>query len=175
MKMPFPLPERILSAIMPLTPNRIMETKSAFFIEQTERLLQSFRHWTGRDLLPPADSISRQAEQLFHAPFVVISHSAEEDPILNYGNETALALWEMPWEIFTRTPSRLTAEPISREERARLLAEVTQKGFIDNYKGIRISRTGRRFMIEQAQVWNLTDAENRYCGQAATFWRWSYL
>jgi hypothetical protein len=152
-----------------------MEIKSPFFIKQTERLLQSFKHWTGRDLLIPADSANRLAEQLFHAPFVVVSHGVEDDPILNYGNGTALALWEMPWEEFTRTPSRLTAEPISREERARLLSEVTQKGFIDNYKGVRISRTGRRFLIEQALVWNLLDEENHYCGQAATFWRWSYL
>ncbi len=152
-----------------------MDTKSAFFIEHTERLLHSFKHWTGRDLLAPADSSSRQAEQLFHAPFVVVSHGVEDDPILNYGNETALALWEMPWEILTRTPSRLTAEPVSREERARLLAEVTQKGFIDNYKGVRISRTGRRFSIAQAQVWNLLDGAGKYCGQAATFVRWSYL
>lgn len=147
---------------------------NAFLIEQTERLLRSFKHWTGRDLLPPADSAGRLAEQLFHAPIVVVSHGTEDDPILNYGNQTALALWEAPWEIFTRTHSRLTAEPISREERARLLEEVTRKGFIDNYKGIRISRTGRRFLIEQALVWNLIDTKNRYCGQAATFSRWRY-
>lgn len=152
-----------------------METKSAFFIEHTERLLQSFKHWTGRDLLAPADSTSRRAERLFHAPFVVVSHGVEDDPLLNYGNGAALALWEMPWETLTRTPSRLTAEPVSREERARLLAEVAQRGFIDNYKGIRISRTGRRFFIERALVWNLLDEAGKYCGQAATFWRWRYL
>jgi hypothetical protein len=155
--------------------NMIMDTKNAFFIEQTKRLLQSFKHWTGRDLLAPAESSSRLAEQLFHAPFVVVSHGVEDDPLLNYGNQTALALWEMPWEEFTRTPSRLTAEPISREERARLLAEVTQKGFIGNYKGVRISRTGRRFLIEQALVWNLLNERGGYCGQAATFHRWVYL
>ena len=146
-----------------------------FLIKQTERLLRSFKHWTGRDLLPPADSVSRLAEQLFHAPLVVVSHGTEPDPVLNYGNETALALWEMSWETFTRTPSRLTAEPVGREERARLLEEVTRKGFIDGYKGIRISRTGRRFSIEQALVWNLLDENDHYCGQAATFTRWSYL
>jgi len=152
-----------------------MDAKSAFFIEHTERLFHSFRHWTGRDLPTSAGSPSRRAERLFHAPFVVVSHGVEEDPLLNYGNETALALWEMPWEIFTRTPSRLTAEPISREERARLLAEVARKGFIDNYKGVRISRSGRRFLIEQALVWNLLDEQGKYCGQAASFVRWSYL
>ncbi|TAJ98226.1 MAG: MEKHLA domain-containing protein [Candidatus Manganitrophaceae bacterium] len=148
---------------------------NAFFTQQTERLLRSFTHWTGRELLAPADSFSRLAERLFHAPFVVVSHGTEPDPILNYGNQTALALWETPWETFTQTPSRLTAEPVSREERARLLEEVTRKGFIDHYRGIRISRTGRRFFIEQAVVWNLLDEENRYCGQAATFFRWNYL
>lgn len=152
-----------------------MEENNAFLIEQTGQLLQSFKHWTGRDLLAAADSSSRLAEQLFHAPFVVVSHGRETDPILNYGNQTALALWEMPWETFTRTPSRLTAEPVSREARARLLAEVSQKGFIDNYKGVRISRTGRRFLIEGALVWNLLDEQEEYCGQAATFWRWRYL
>lgn len=153
-----------------------IETKTnRFFMAQTERLLRSFSHWIGRDLLPPADSLSRQAEALFHAPFVVVSHGTEEDPILTYGNETALALWEMPWETFTQTPSRLTAEPVSREERAKLLEEVTRTGFINRYQGIRISSQGRRFRIHQAVVWNLLDEENRYCGQAATFSRWTYV
>lgn len=153
-----------------------IETKTnPFFMVQTERLLRSFHHWTGRDLFPPADSLSRRAEALFHAPFVVVSHGTEPDPILNYGNGTALALWQMPWETFIRTPSRLTAEPGNREERARQLEEVTRTGFIQNYRGIRISSQGRRFKITQATVWNLLDEMNRPCGQAATFSEWTYV
>ncbi|HCB13671.1 MAG TPA: hypothetical protein DEP36_08925 [Gammaproteobacteria bacterium] len=38
---------------------------------------------------------------------------------------------------------------------------------------MRIARTGRRFMIERATVWNLTDAAGQRCGQAATFRDWS--
>ena len=34
--------------------------------------------------------------------------------MLNYGNRAALTLWEMSWEELTRTPSRLTAEPVAR-------------------------------------------------------------
>jgi hypothetical protein len=52
------------------------------------------------------------------------------------------------------------------------LAEVTKKGFIDHYRGIRISRTGRRFRIEGAMVWNILDEHDRYAGQAAAFERW---
>jgi hypothetical protein len=83
--------------------------------------------------------------KVFEAPFVVVSHGTEADPVLNYGNAAALALWEMSWEELTRTPSRLTAEAPNREERAKLLEAVTRRGFIDDYSGVRISKTGRRF------------------------------
>ena len=93
---------------------------------------------------------------------------------MNYGNAAALALWELGWEEFTRTPSRQTAEAPLREERARLLAAVTAHGFIDDYSGIRISKSGRRFRIAQATVWNLAAAGQPY-GQAALFSKWEFL
>jgi hypothetical protein len=146
-------------------------------IEHALCLLKSFHHWTGRSLIDTEKNASpeEKAKALFEAPFIVISHGIEPDPILNYGNREALLLWEMDWERFIRTPSRLTAEPLNREERARLLSRVTEKGFIDDYEGIRISATGKRFRIEKAIVWNLADEDQRYCGQAATFDRWIYI
>ena len=81
----------------------------------------------------------------------------------------------MAWAEFTRTPSRLTAEAPNREERARLLAAVTAHGFIDDYSGIRIAKTGRRFRIAQATVWNLLDETGNYSGQAALFSRREFL
>jgi MEKHLA domain len=54
------------------------------------------------------------AEELFAAPFVIVSHDTQADPVLNYGNRAALTLWEMSWEELTRTPSRLTVEPVAR-------------------------------------------------------------
>jgi MEKHLA domain-containing protein len=47
----------------------------------------------------------------------------------------------------------LTAEPNARDERTRILAEITARGFSDGYTGIRISRTGKRFLIDKATVW----------------------
>ena len=128
-----------------------------------------------QDPLEPSVSPAQFAEQIFHAPFVLVSHGTEADPVLNYGNEAALALWEMSWAELTRTPSRLTAEAPNREERARLLATVTARGFIDDYSGIRVSKTGRRFRIAQATVWNLLDERQQYCGQAALFTHWEFL
>ena len=140
-----------------------------FVIAQTQTLARSLKQWTGRDLLPGDFSPAELAEKLFHAPFVLVSHGTEADPVLNYGNAAALALWEMSWDELTRTPSRLTAEAPNREERARLLAAVTARGFIDDYSGVRISKTGRRFHIARATVWNLISETGRPCGQAAMF------
>ena len=144
-------------------------------VAHTQILARSLRHWTGRDLLPGKFSVAEFAEKVFHMPFVLVSHGTEADPVLNYGNAAALALWEMSWDELTRTPSRLTAEAPNREERARLLAAVTERGFIDDYSGIRISKNGRRFRITQATVWNLISENGQTCGQAAMFSQWKFL
>jgi hypothetical protein len=149
--------------------------KTDFVIAQTACLARSLKHWTDRELLPGISDPLELAHAVFEAPFAVASHGTQADPVLNFGNRAALALWEMSWEEFTRTPSRLTAEPPNREERARLLETVTRRGFIDDYSGVRISKTGRRFRIARATVWNLLTEEGQPCGQAAMFDRWEFL
>ena len=141
----------------------------------TQRLLESYRHWTGHELLSRSGSLEDQARALFDAPFVVVSHGADPDPILNYGNHAALELWEMTWEQFSQTPSRHTAEPLNQEERAAMLRLAGQQGYFEGYRGVRISSTGRRFLVENATVWNVLDASGQRIGQAATFARWSFL
>ena len=82
---------------------------------------------------------------------------------------------ELTWEELVALPSRKTAEPSEQEQRERLLATVTRQGYIDDYRGVRITKSGRRFLIEQATVWNLLDQKGEYCGQAATFDHWRFL
>ena len=141
----------------------------------TACLARSLKHFTGRELFSGASHTLDLAEKVFEAPFVLVSHGTEADPVLNYGNRTALTLWEMTWDELTRTPSRLTAEAPNREERARLLAAVTSHGFIDDYSGVRISKTGRRFRIHRATVWNLVTEAGQPCGQAAMFDAWEFV
>ena len=109
------------------------------------------------------------------APFVTASHGTEADPVFNYANRAALALFETTWTDFTSMPSRLSAEPVAREERAQLLARVNQRGFIDDYSGIRISTSGRHFRIRRATVWNVVDTRAAPRGQAVVFRDWEYL
>jgi hypothetical protein len=144
-------------------------------MEWTQCLLDSYVRLVKQELITRVGTPQEQAEGLFTSPLVVASHGLEKDPILNYGNQAALDLWEMDWEQFTHTPSRLTAEPVNREERAGMLEQAKTHGYINDYRGIRVSRGGKRFFVERATVWNIHKPEGTPLGQAATFSDWTYL
>lgn len=146
-----------------------------YHVDHAMLLLESFRRICGRNLIGTADdfsignSPSNLAKSLFEADLVVVSHGTETDPIFNYANQRALKLFELNWEDFVALPSRKSAEPMHRDTREKLMKSVKDKGFIDNYSGVRISSTGQRFSIESAVVWNIIDPQGVLRGQAATF------
>ncbi len=146
-----------------------------YLVDHVTLLRRSLHRLTGRDLLERDLSDVEAAEWLFDAPFVLLSHNRAADPILTYANRTALALFELSWEEMTQMPSRLTAKAPDRAERARLLEQVAARGYIDDYSGVRVSRTGKRFAIRHATVWTLSDADGEPRGQAATFAEWDPL
>lgn len=145
------------------------------WIERSLVIVDSFERWLRRPLVARGASTVETAGALFEAPFVVVAHGTESDPLLNYANRAALALWETDLQTLLGMPSRLTAEPTHRDERARMLERTQRDGYVDDYRGIRISTTGRRFRIDQAYVWNLINASGANAGQAASFARWERL
>ncbi len=148
---------------------------NAYLAPHVALLAQSYARWTGAELpLPGADELDR-GRALYHAPFVVVSHGTEPDPIFNYGNLQAQHLFAMTWSELTRLPSRCSAEPLERAEREGLMAAVRQRGYIDDYRGVRVSARGHRFLIERATVWNVVDGHGRLHGQAARFDQWTPL
>ena len=138
-------------------------------------ILDSYARWIGEELIDRRGKACEQAERLFYAPFVVVAHGVEENPILSYGNKVALELWKISVPVLLKTPSRETAEPVHREERTRLLERTRRNGYVDDYRGIRVSTTGKRFLVDPATVWNLVDEQGMHVGQAATFSNWKML
>ncbi|MFS8111671.1 MEKHLA domain-containing protein [Rhizobium jaguaris] len=106
------------------------------------------------------------------APFVVVAHNTDADPRFIYANKAGQACFEYPWEEFITLPSRLSAELPNRAERQQLLDAVTRDGFISGYRGLRITKSGRRFWMEDGIVWQLIDRDGNRRGQAATFSKW---
>ena len=154
---------------------RLPEALQARWVAHSRALLDSFRARVGKELIKRGGDAREEAERLFDAPFVAVSHGTEADPLLNYGNAAALSLWELQPSALIATPSRLTAEAELREAREHVLAETARKGFVTGYTGVRVSRSGRRFRIIDVTVWNVTDADGRSLGQAATFAHWEPL
>jgi hypothetical protein len=112
-------------------------------VEWSQWLLDSYRHCVGRELMERVHGAEAQARALFTAPIVVVSHGMQDDPILNYGSQLALTLWEMTWEQLVHTPSRLTAEPVNRTERESMLERARTQGYIDNWAAVS-DRAGSR-------------------------------
>jgi hypothetical protein len=144
-------------------------------INWSQIILNSYQKLLRKDLIERTGDKLNQAKNLFYAPVIVYSHNTDSDPLYNYGNELGLKLWEMNWQELITTPSRTTTQPLEREERARLLAKTTSQGYITDYQGIRISKRGTKYQIENVTVWNLTDDDGQYCGQAATFSQWKVI
>jgi hypothetical protein len=138
---------------------------AAFFI----LLTGSYRRFLGYELVPPGFG----PQWLYHdAPFALLAHNTEADPRFVYANITAQGCFEYSWEEFLQLPSRYSAEPDNREQRQRLLEAVAAQGFVTGYRGMRISKSGRRFWIEAGVIWQLIDHLGICHGQAAMFRLW---
>ncbi|ANN69239.1 MEKHLA domain-containing protein [Bordetella bronchialis] len=109
------------------------------------------------------------------APFAVLAHNTDADPRFIYGNKAAQRRFEYSWDEITGLPSRLSAEAPNQEERARFLERVRRSGFESGYRGVRITKSGRRFLIEQATLWELRDEAGMVHGQAVVIPRTSDL
>ncbi len=126
----------------------------------------SYERLLGKPLVDPG---ADNAQALWSAPRVILAHGSQPDPVFYFGNRAALICFETDLDSLLAMPSRLSAEAPLRDERQALLDRVAEHGFIDDYSGVRISAKGRRFRIEQAVVWTVSDEAGERIGQAAMF------
>ena len=148
--------------------------QAAFLASHSRLLMASYQHWTGEPLIVESDDA---VQSLMNGPFAIASHQVGEDPLFNYANHQALALFKMSPEEMLGLPSRYSAELMLRKARAEFLHQVATHGFIENYAGVRIAKDGSRFLIEQATVWNVVDVSSpkQVLGQAVIIKAWHVL
>lgn len=149
-----------------------MIPNTPFVLRYSRALCLSFERLLGRPLAHDwvgsrPDSAVFQDLATFSCP--VVSHGVQSDPIFCYGNEAALRLWAMKWDEFTLLPSRQSAEAAAtiQNDRSSLLKKALEKGYVENYEGVRISASGQRFMITETVLWNVSDEAGVRLGQAA--------
>ena len=138
-----------------------------------ELLSSSYSRLVGETLVPGAGSDQDAALWLYEeAPFCVLAHNTEPDPRFVYANKAAQSCFEYSWEEVTSLPSRLSAEAPQREDRQRFLDTVARQGFVKDYRGLRVAKSGRRFWIEDGTVWQVIDDQGILHGQAVVFRNW---
>jgi hypothetical protein len=135
-----------------------------------EAMLASHARALAEPLVPAELTLAQAAAWLYgEASFALLAHDSAEDPRFVYANLQAQRCFERSWDELIGMPSRLSAEAPNRAERAAMLAGVARDGFIRDYRGIRIAKSGSRFWIEGGIVWNVYAASGELWGQAACF------
>lgn len=134
----------------------------------TSLLCSSYRQLLGKPLIAEAQGETDPGFWLYHdAPYAVLAQNACADPAFVYANITAQRYFEYSWEEFSGLPSRLSASSGDREARDRLMAGVLRDGYVEGYRGLRESKSGRRFWIDDVTIWNLSGTDGDIQGQAA--------
>jgi hypothetical protein len=141
-----------------------------FYEPFIRKVIASCRRVAGLDLIQQ-ENLQRDClgKSVFYGKFALLTHRGGADAILNYGNDYVLKLWDTTWAEFITMPSKLTAPEEGRETREEFMETVRHNGFATGYDGIRISRTGRRFVIKDVTVWQLVDGDGLNFGVGAYF------
>lgn len=144
-------------------------------VMQSLTICGSFKEKTGDKLLDGTVMVQEAAERLFKAPFVCASHDAED--VFNYGNQAALSLWGLPWDEFVGMPSTKSAQDDDgiQSERRELLDKAAESGVIRDYSGVRQASDGRKFKVDGAIVWTITNKDGEKIGQAVRFDSFTWL
>ncbi|MFK0380352.1 MEKHLA domain-containing protein [Pandoraea sp. NPDC090278] len=135
-------------------------------------LSDSYARLLGQPLVSQAMPVTEATGWLYEsAPFAVLAHNTDPDPLFIYGNKAAQRRFGYSWHEITQLPSRLSADAPNREERQQLLERVKRLGYEAGYKGVRVTKSGQRFMIEEATLWQLLDVDGKLHGQAVVILR----
>jgi len=132
-------------------------------------IIVSYQTLLGAPLVPGGLTPEAQAIWLDAAPFVLLAHDGGVQPRFVYANAAAQRCFEYSRDELIGMPSQLSAEPMHRAERESLLRAVARDGYTRGYCGVRVAKSGRRFAIDNAIVWNLIDVRGQRVGQAARF------
>ena len=134
------------------------------------RVIASHLHFTGSPLVPAEVAPERAIDWLYDdAPFAVLAHDTDDDPKFVFANRYAQRCFERTLAELVGMPSRLSAEAPLRTARAAALARVERHGFVHDYRGVRVAKSGRRFWIERGTLFNVLSDAGERIGQAAVF------
>jgi hypothetical protein len=137
------------------------------FVTRATVILDSFRRCVGRELIDRSGDAAEDARRLFDLPLAVLAHDTSPVPLLDWANLAAARAFDATPETLLGRPSADTAPADATADRRALFDVLARQGFVTGYSGVRISLTGRRFIIENVTVFALVDEAGHPAGHAA--------
>ncbi|MFM8495456.1 MAG: MEKHLA domain-containing protein [Planctomycetia bacterium] len=137
------------------------------FITRAQEILDSHRRLLGREVVERSGDPAEDARRLFDLPQAVLAHDTAPQPCLDWANHAAARAFDATPKSLLGRPSADTAPADARADRHALFDVLARQGFVTGYSGVRISLTGRRFVIDDVTVLEITDAAGRPTGHAA--------
>jgi len=137
------------------------------FITRAREILDSYARLLGRELIPRSGDAAEDARRLFDLPLAVLAHDTSPQPLLDWANQAAAMAFDATPEALLGLPSAATAPADAVADRGKLFEALARDGFVTGYSGVRISLTGRRFVIDDVTVLEVTDAAGSPAGHAA--------
>jgi PAS domain S-box-containing protein len=166
--------DEVHSHAVELTDSDAYRPPSAHAATFSALLSESYQRLVGTPMADRELATADGARWLYlDAPFCLLAHNTSPDPTFVYANRAAQHRFGYSWEEFVGLPSRLSAGEPDQRERAEFMDTVRRQGYIDDYRGLRVAKSGARFWIEDATVWNLIDSDGALRGQAALIRRWT--
>ena len=101
--------------------------------------------------------------------YAILSHGTQDDPIYNYFNKAAMETFLYEPEEIYQLPSRKSAPPDLRIDRAALIQASVERGFQVYTKAVRVTKYGQLFQINEGLLWNVYDDNGNRVGQTALF------
>ena len=144
-----------------------------FIKQHTQNLLDSFAATYGRQMLEIPEEITpeEKAELVFFAPYAILSHDIHDNEkgkrenVYNYANRKALLAFERTYQEQTVLPSLKSASDPLQEARNNLLSECLFMGKV-TFDAERISSKGKKVLIKEGLLFNVSDTKGIYRGQA---------
>lgn len=137
------------------------------WMRRAGEILDSYSRHVGRELVERSGDAAEDARQLFDLPLAVLAHDAAPRPLLDWANLAAARAFDATPETLLGVPSADTAPADAVADRRALFEVLAAHGCVVGYSGVRVSLTGRRFVIDDVTVFEITDAAGRPAGHAA--------
>lgn len=137
------------------------------FVARAREILDSFHRLLGCELVPRSGDAAEDARRLYGLPRAVLAHDTSPRPLLDWANLAAARAFDATPESLLGRPSAATAPADAVADRRALFDVLARQGFVTGYSGVRVSLTGRRFVIYDVTVLEVIDAAGHPAGHAA--------